>query len=318
MTGRLITLGEALGIFRTDRYGTLVHLNTASVATGGAEGNVAIAAARLGARATWIGRVGDDSFGLRIVREMRAEGVDVRVSVDRDAPTGLLIKEFDQPGYTTITYHRRDSAGSRISPEDLDGIDLTRDDVLHLTGITPAISDSARATVFRALSLASAAGSKISYDVNHRNKLWPRDDAQSVHREILTQAHVAFAGTDEAKLVLGEDRHDDPAWLAQGIAKLGPSEVIVKCGADGARAFVDGVHLCQPAHPLSEVVDTVGAGDAFVGAYLADRMFGRSAPVALLAATQAGAAACLSLGDWEGSPRRRDLEMSDRPDPVAR
>lgn len=136
---RVVTLGEALGVLRTASLGSLAQLDTLAVGTGGAEGNVAVGLARLGTPVTWLGRVGDDGLGRRVARELRAEGVDVVAIVDGGAPTGLLLKETPVPGRTLVTYHRAGSAGSRLEPADLDGLDLAAGDILHLTGITPAL-----------------------------------------------------------------------------------------------------------------------------------------------------------------------------------
>ncbi|AYF98390.1 sugar kinase [Protaetiibacter intestinalis] len=314
MSGRLVTLGEALGVLRTPGIGTLARLDTLTVGTGGAEGNVAIGAARLGAAVTWIGRVGDDGLGQRILRELRAEGVEVRAAVDT-AATGLLLKETPTPGRTRVTYHRAGSAGSRLSPADLDGLALGAHDILHLTGITPALSVSAAAAVRHAAELARAAGATVSYDVNHRAALWAPAEAVPVHRELVALADIVFAGDDEARLVLGSDSRD-PEVLARGLAALGPREAVVKLGEAGAVALVDGRLLRRDAIPVPTVVDTVGAGDAFVAGYLAERLAGAPPEERLALAVATGAAACLHPGDWEGAPTRAELCTDG--DPVIR
>jgi len=304
--GRIVTLGESLGVLRAAQVGSLAHVGALVVGTGGAEGNVAIGAARLGTPVMWIGRVGDDGLGRRITRELRAEGIDVRATVDTLAPTGMLIKENPTPGRSRVTYYRAGSAGSKLSPTDLDGITLSAADIVHLTGITPALSDSAAAAVRRAIEMARAAGATVSYDVNHRSKLWSSVEASRVHRDLVSQADVVFAGDDEARLVLGSDSVD-PGALAAGLASLGPREAVVKLGPGGALALVDGEVFARSALALETVVDTVGAGDAFVAGYLAERLAGASPAVSLATAVATGAAACLHPGDWEGAPTRAEL-----------
>jgi len=313
---RVVTFGEALGVLRTDRIGSLAHLGTLAVGTGGAEGNVAIGLARLGTPVTWLGRVGDDALGRRVLRELRAEGVDVIGIVDGDAPTGLLLKETPSPGHTVVTYHRAGSAGSRLAPDDLDVLGLTAGDILHLTGITPALSDSARDTVDCALDLAETAGATISYDVNHRSRLWRGRDAAAVHRRIAARAHLVFAGDDEAELLAPGG--GGPSARAAAIAALGPTEVVITRGAAGVVALVEGVSLSFPAVRVDPVVDTVGAGDAFVAGYLAERLAGRNAATRLGTALRTGAAACLHPGDWEGTPTRAELAAVSSGDPVVR
>ncbi|MFT4122752.1 MAG: sugar kinase [Microbacteriaceae bacterium] len=320
MSGRIVTLGEALGVLRTTGPGSLAQLGTLVVGTGGAEGNVAIGAARLGAPVSWHGRVGDDGLGRRVVRELRAEGVEVHAIVDPAAPTGLLIKETPAPGRTAVSYYRTGSAGSRLTAADLELYlgrqGLEPEDILHLTGITPALSASARDAVLYAISLAEQAGAAVSYDVNHRSRLWSTDDAVPVHRALIARATIVFAGDDEARLVAGS-ASEDPGVLAEALAALGPAEVVVKLGTGGALALVDGEQVRVPAVPVS-AVDTVGAGDAFVAGYLAERLAGLPAAARLATATRAGAAACLHPGDWEGAPTRAELAAGPWDDPVIR
>ena len=313
---RVVTFGEALGVLRTDQLGSLAHLGTLTVGTGGAEANVAIGLARLETAVTWLGRVGDDSLGRRVARELRAEGVGVVAIVDDEAPTGLLLKETPSPGRTVITYHRAGSAGSRLVPADLDALDLAAGDILHLTGITPALSASASITVDRALDLADAAGATISYDVNHRSRLWRARDAATTHRRIAARAQLVFAGEEEAELLAPGSK--GPSNQAAAIAALGPTEVVIKRGAAGALVLVDGTELTRPAVSVDLVVDTVGAGDAFVAGYLAERLAGRELAIRLDTALRAGAAACQHPGDWEAAPTRGELAASRGHDPVTR
>ena len=297
---RVVTVGEALDV-QGMRPGT-----------GGAELNVAIGLARLGAPVTWLGRVGDDEAGRRIAAILQAEGVDARVIVDPVAPTGMLRKTSPSPGRTEIEYHRAGSAGSRLAPTDLDGIALGPGDILHLTGITPALSATARATVEHALDLAEAAGATISYDVNHRSRLWDAAEAIPVHRAIATRAHLLFAGLDEARLLVG-----GAGDALETLAALGPAEVVLKRGTSAVYALADGVRFVQPAMQV-DVVDTVGAGDAFAAGYLAERLAGLGVPERLATAVRTGAVACTHAGDWEGAPTRAELaSFADRPYPDA-
>lgn len=313
--GQVVTLGEALGVLRADQIGSLAQVNSLAVGTGGAEANVAIGLARLGARATWIGRVGEDGLGRRVLRELRAEGVAVRAQVETEATTGLLLKENPALGRTRVTYYRNASAGSRLSPADLEGLTLSPHDIVHVTGITPALSSSAAAAVTSAIGLAREAGATVSYDVNHRSTLWSDADAVSVHRQLISQADVVFAGDDEAQLVLGR-RDMGPHEMAGEIAALGPQEVVIKQGERGALALIDDQAVVQKAVHLDHVVDTVGAGDAFVAGYLAESLAGLSVSRRLDTAVATGAAACLHPGDWEGAVTRADLLTET--DPVQR
>ncbi len=311
----VLTIGEGLGVLRTRELGSLAQVPDLMVGTGGAEGNVAIGLARLDVSVTWLGRVGDDGLGRRVVRELRAEGVNVVAPVDDEAPTGLLIKERPTGGRTTITYHRAGSAGSRIRPSDLNAVDFSSFSLLHLTGITPALSPSARETVRVAVDRAREAAVPISFDVNHRSSVWLGEDPAAVYRELVSAAQIVFAGDDEAGLVAPEST-SDPLERAAAIALLGPRDVVIKLGEHGAVAFVDGQATRRDAVPVT-VVDTVGAGDAFVAGYLAEWVRGRPVADRLELAVRTGAAVCGHPGDWEGFPTRAELE-ADCSDPVRR
>ncbi|CAN5122531.1 sugar kinase [soil metagenome] len=316
--GRIVTFGEALGMLRAREVGSLAHLSELAIGTAGAEANVAIGVARLGGSATWLGRVGSDGLGRRVVRELRAEGIDVRAIIDDSAPTGLLLKESPTAGRTVVSYYRAGSAGSRLAPDDLAELDLTTDDILHVTGITPALSSTARAATDRAIDMAHAVGATVSFDVNHRSRLWASsDEAGEVYRGIAARAHTVFAGEDEAALVAPAADPRDPAALAHAVAAWGPREVVIKRGAAGALALVDG-RIVEQAAIAVNVVDTVGAGDAFVAGYLVETLAGLAVEDRLATAVRCGAAACQHPGDWEGLPTRADLAANLGSDPVTR
>lgn len=174
---------------------------------------------------------------------------------------------------------------------------------------------SAAEAVSYAVQQARAAGTLVSFDLNYRQALWPKEDAAVVFKALIEQADVVFAGDDEAAIVVGEA--SDPHQLAARIAALGPAQVVIKLGAEGAVALVDGETFTQPAIPIRPV-DTVGAGDAFVAGYLAELLLGEPVGTRLLTAAQAGAFACLVPGDWEGMPRRSELGLLTAPEPVSR
>lgn len=307
----LVTLGETLGLVSS---GPLAHVTTAAVGIGGAESNVAIGVRRLGGESAWVGRVGDDSVGARVLRELRAEGLSVHAVADPAAPTGLMLKESRFPGTSRVWYYRHGSAGSRLRPADLPEEVIGGAGVLHLTGITAALSDDASAAVRAAVRLAGAAA--ISFDVNHRTALWAGRDPGPVYRELAGAAQVVFAGEDEARLVTGSSTADPEALLTE-LAGCTDGDVVLKRGAAGCLARVDGSVHEVPAVPVT-VVDTVGAGDAFVAGYLAELLADRPASERLRTAVRCGAFACRSAGDWEGLPSRRDLDTLDDPDPVVR
>jgi 2-dehydro-3-deoxygluconokinase len=316
-TGRsLLAVGETMALLTAAEVGRLRHASSLTLGVAGAESNVAIGARRLGCPAAWVGRVGDDELGELVVTRIRAEGVDVDGVVrDPAAPTSLMLKERRTAQIVRVSYYRRNGPGARLQPDDLDPGQVRAAGILHLTGITPALSDSARATVEHAIELARAAGVPVSFDLNYRSALWPPDQAAAVCRGLAARADLVFAGDDEAELL---GLAGDPADLARGLAQLGAGHAVVKLGERGAVAFVDGtVHTVDPV-PV-QAVDPVGAGDAFVAGYLAETLAGRPVADRLATAAACGAFAVTVPGDWEGLPSRPELAaLGGRPGTVQR
>ena len=311
----VVTLGETMALMKAATPGPLAFTESLRLGIGGAESNVAIALRRLGTSVTWVGRVGADSLGDLVLRELMAEGIDVECSRDPGAPTGLMIKEHRTNETAKVWYYRSGSAGSRLAPEHLPERKIAAARLLHITGITPALSASAAEAVQSAIDCAKTAGTLVSLDLNYRSALWTKHAAAEAFRALVRQADVVFAGDDEAAIVVGEAA--DPLELARRLAELGPGQAVIKLGALGCVALVDGQEYRQDAVPV-RAVDTVGAGDAFVGGYLAELLDGQPVRQRLLTAVRTGAYACLVSGDWEGMPRRSELELLDAAEPVSR
>lgn len=314
MTG-LITAGESLALIYTRNTGGLDVLSEAAVSYGGAESNVAIAAARLDADAAWIGRIGDDAFGRRIVRSIRGEGIAVHGVVDPSAPTALMVKDRPALGRTRVVYYRSGNAGSRLHVDDLPRPELEAAEIFHFTGISLALSDLMAQTVLTAARIVRESGGTVSFDLNHRSTMWSTEAAAPAFREAIALSDIVFAGDDEAAIAVGNGSVDE---LAQRITALGPDEVVIKLGDRGAYARQGDAIVEQGAFPV-EVADTVGAGDAFVGAYLAEHLAGLDLEGRTRTAAAAGACACRGDGDWEMMPTRRDIaELMAGGDPVSR
>jgi 2-dehydro-3-deoxygluconokinase len=302
---RVLTFGETMLLLTGRDTGAVPDLEHMRVDTGGAESNVAIGLVRAGVPTTWVGRVGTDPAGDRVTRDVRSEGVDVVAVPDPDRSTGIMMKERLADGRTRVTYHRRGSAGSALTWSDLPASIVEQAALLHVTGITLALSDEARATVESAIDRADAAGVPVSFDVNHRPKLIDADTARERYRAVARRSSIVFAGDDEARLVLGlSDDEGDDETLAHDLAALARGRAVVKLGSRGAVASVDGAFLRRQATPV-RVVDPVGAGDAFVAGWLAAALSGATTAEALDRAADAGALACTVESDWR------------RPDPAA-
>ena len=303
MTVDLLTYGETMGLVDAERIGPLRLGGPMRLSMAGAESTVAIGVARLGGSSRWVGVVGSDEVGALITRVLRAEGVQTDgVGVASDVPTGLLLKERRTARVSRVRYYRRGNAGSRLSPAHVRPDDVARSKILLLSGITPALSATAREAVFAALSLAERFGTRVCVDVNHRSGLWPADEARPVLAEMVARADIVLATASEAALLV----EGSPAEAAQRLCELGPRLAIVKRGADGAVACDEGQILSVAPDP-AEVVDPVGAGDAFAAGLLADLALGRPAEEALRTAASVAAINVACPGDWEGLPTRAEL-----------
>ena len=316
MSGHVLTFGETMGLFRASEIGGLDDVDSARIATGGADSNVAIGLSRLGVRTVWAGRVGADALGRRVVRDIRGQGVETRAVVDPVATTGLMVKEKPTPHTTRVWFYRAGSAGSRLQPEDVDPVLIDTAALVHVTGITASLSDSARDTVRAVIERARAAGVPVSFDVNHRSALWRTGDPGPLYRELASAADLCFAGEEEAALLTGADPEDSEALL-EGMLALGVSTAVLKRGASGSIARRAIERAERPALRVP-VVDTVGAGDAYVAGFLAGWLRGDELGECVRVATAAGAFACTGMGDWESMPRADDLALLEGADPVAR
>jgi 2-dehydro-3-deoxygluconokinase len=305
--GGLVTLGETMALLWPSDVGPLRHAPGLRLGVAGAESNVAIGAVRLGVPATWLGRVGDDEFGRLVTMTLRGQGVRTTAVVDPDARTGLMVKERRTARATRVLYYRSGSAGSRLRPDDLDASAIEEAGVLHVTGITTALSDSARQAVLAAVEVARAAGVRVSVDLNYRSALWSAGEAGPVLRDLVRRADVVLATEDEARLVV---EGADAGALVTALVALGPDQVLLKQGSQGSLSAVDGA-MHRLAARAVDVVDPVGAGDAFAAGYLSGLCQGLPAEERLALATKAGAFAVTVPGDWEGLPSLADLALLD-------
>ena len=305
-----------MALVRTTEIGSLRHANSLAFGIGGAESNVAIGLARLGVATSWLGRVGDDSLGERVAREIRGDGVQVHAVIDSEARTGLMVKERPSTASTAVHYYRAGSAGSRLHPDDLPQGWVESASLLHITGITPLLSATARDAVHAAVDRARASGVTVSFDINYRSALAPASAAEPVLRQLAERADIVFGGEEEFAILYPRTSIAD---AAARLRDAGCATTVVKLGAAGAAA-ITADSVVEASGFAIDPVDTVGAGDAFVGGYLSAILAGLETEAILQRANACGAMACLVPGDWEAAPTRRELDlfMNRDSDPVRR
>jgi 2-dehydro-3-deoxygluconokinase len=310
----VVTLGECLVSFVAGELGPLTATATFRAYPAGAEANVAVGLARLGRRVAFIGRVGDDGLGRRIVRALRGEGVNVDGLVaDPVGPTGLMVRERRTLGAAEVHYARTASAGSRLGPDDIReartrGVFGTAR-WLHLSGITPALSGSCREAVELAVAAGRKAGLTISLDLNLRRRLWTEAEAAAVLGDLAGRVDVVIADEDEAAVVSGTSSSAGHETLAAALLALGPGLAVLKRGDRGGYALERGptVGVSVIGLPVAAVVDRVGAGDAFCAGFIAASLEGLDVATALAWANACGASAVAAEGDQSGLPTSAEL-----------
>ncbi|MCC3771747.1 sugar kinase [Streptomyces sp. UNOC14_S4] len=303
----VICLGESMVTFRPTRPGGLADVPLFERGIGGAESNVACVLAAAGHRAKWVGRVGADGFGAYVVAAIAAYGVDVS-GVRRDAarPTGVYFRTAGEravgpvrmPDAGEVAYYRAGSAASAMSPETVPADSLGPARVLHLTGITAALSPGCLGLT-RALTRRRAGRPVVSFDVNYREPLWRgAPEGPGVLLELARGCDIVFVGEDEA----------EAAWGLCGAAAVRealpePEVLVVKRGAAGATAYV-GDSAVSVAAPRVDVVAPVGAGDAFAAGFLSGTLRGLPVERRLRHGHLMAAAALTVPGDLAAPPPR--------------
>lgn len=302
----VVTFGETMALFTPRETGPLRYVPDYRLKMGGTESNVAIALARLGISAGWFSRLGDDELGRFIVHNVRGEGVDAsRVIIDPDAQTALYLKEISAVGDTTVYYYRRGSAASRMQPADLDAAYITGARWLHVTGITPALSENCRETVAQAIEMARAAGLEVSFDPNLRLKLWTAEQARETLTPLIQRSTIIMGGSEEMSVILGTATPDAAADWA---LKQGVNIAVIKLGANGALVATSDERRIVPPFTIPRVVDTVGAGDGFDAGFIAARLLGRDPWESAVLGNVVGAHALMVEGDYEGYPTMAEAE----------
>lgn len=294
MSHDLVALGEVLLRLSAIAPARLETARRLDVQVGGAEANVAATAARLGLRTAWISAVPADPWGDRIRRELAAHGVDcAHVRRMEGARVGVYFVEYGVPPRPVrVLYDRRDSAFARLTPDAVDWEPVRRARLVHLTGITPALGPPSRALAERTLEEAPA----LSFDVNYRAALWPPDACRAWVERVLPRARFLFVGREEAQTVLGLD--GSPEAVVEALARRAPTATIaLLMGPEGSVAAADGRLVRPRARPAVQVVDPIGAGDAYAAGFLWAALRGADLQEAVDTATVVAALKCSLWGD---------------------
>lgn len=304
---KIVLMGEPMGLFMANEPGELSEVKTFTSSIAGAEYNVAVGLARLGHSPAYCTRLGFDPLGEKILHGLRENGIGTELVMQVEhALTGFMMKSSTQKGDPKIAYYRKNSAASQIGPHDIDKLDLSECERVHITGITAAISDSALSAVKRLISRAQALDLPISFDPNLRPQLWESEKKMvSTLNSLAESAETVLPGLGEGKILTGRDT---PEGVAEFYHAMGVKNVVVKLGKDGAYYSVrDGENGFSPEFPVREKVDTVGAGDGFAAGVISALAEGESLREAAFRGNVIGAVQITHKSDNEGLPTREEL-----------
>lgn len=301
----VLTVGETMVLLDPSEAGEITRDMTFTLRIAGAESNFGIALSRLGVGVRWVSRVGLDPLGEIIVDALEEEGLDLRcVERDPDSFTAVFFK-WRSEGRSHVHYLRRGSAASRLTPDSipdqaLDGIRL-----VHLTGITMALSDSARCTVVDVARRAKEGGATVIFDPNFRPTLWDGPErATEAHRKVFPYVDWYMCGMDEGRALFGAE---SPSEFTRATSQAGLEQVVARIGAEGALVRRGSTVEAVRPQRLETVLDEVGAGDGFAAGFTYGLLNGWGATRCAHAGNVVAARALLGTGDWETFPRLEEV-----------
>jgi len=290
----LVTLGEVLLRLAAPSPARFETVRQLDLQFGGAEANVAAACARLGLRTAWISALPANPWGARIQRDLTGHGVDCgHVRMTDGARVGVYFLEYGVPPRPVhVLYDRRDSAFARLTVAEVDWEPVRQARLVHLTGITPALGESARALVERALAEAST----VSFDINYRATLWSPAEARAFVDPVLARVRYLFIGQSEAHTLFGLT--GSPEQILEGLARFAPKATISLQRGEEGSTVLDAGRLVRPTRrPAVQMVDPIGAGDAYAAGFLWATLRGRDLQEAIDAGTAVAAIKCSTWGD---------------------
>ena len=291
----LVTFGEAMVRFTPPGFQRLEQARSFEAYVGGGELNVAVGAARLGVASRWVSRLADNALGRMIANRAREQGIDVSVGWSADDRVGLYFAELGAaPRASSVLYDRAQSAISRVQPGTIDWASAFEGARwFHVSGITPALSESAARVTAESLVAAKKAGLTVSYDLNYRSKLWSAEKAREIQEPLMQYVDVLMTTEEDTRVVFGVGAEADPGYetvdaesyeqVARTLAKRFDLRAVAITVRENPRVLLntwsaivfaeDAIHRA-PRYEV-EVVDRIGAGDAFSAGLIASRLENR-------------------------------------------
>ena len=292
----IFTFGEVMALFMSTDTDSVKSARNYAMSAAGAEGNVSVAATRLGLDVHFVTKLGKDYLGDNVLAQFKAEGVDTSHFLRSDNYTAALVRNRGQSEPLDVTYLRKCAAASTFEPTDIDAAALLASRWLHVSGITVALSDSARDSVAHALDIARENKVGISFDLNIRRKLWSDEKASKTLKELAHDLDLLSGGVDEYQLVFGST---DPEENLKIAASKGIKTLIMTAGPEPMRILHNGDRF-DFAPEKVEIVDPVGSGDAFISGTICGLLAGLDIKDAIKQGSKCGAVVASTMGDWAG------------------
>ncbi|MEM1581022.1 MAG: sugar kinase [Candidatus Bathyarchaeia archaeon] len=299
------SFGEPMVEFCATDIGKLKDVQVFKRGWGGDTSNFIVSVARLGGKAGYICRIGDDEFGESFLELWGNEGIDTsQVVIEKGGFTAVYFISLLPGGGHDFTYFRKGSAASHYSPSDLNPKYLSDLKVFHSSGISMAISESCRETVLKAADMVNEHGGLFSFDLNFRPRLWSPQYAKSYIEKAMRKADIIFASQEDISLLYMEDV-DKAVNRIYSLAK--PKIIAVKLGGKGCIIFDGERKIMIPGFKV-DVVDTTGAGDAFDGAFIVGLLEEKPLEEIGVFANAVGALTTMGLGAVAPIPKRSEVE----------
>ena len=292
----LFTFGELMALFMAMDTDSVKTASQYQMSAAGAEANVAVAAHRLGINVHYHSKIGNDYLGDAVKLLMEKEGLKTDHFVRSSSYTGALVRNRGQEEKLDVTYLRKCAAASTFQPTDIDESILAKSKWLHVTGITAALSESARNTVAHAMDLARKHNVRTSFDLNIRLKLWSKEEAGKALNELAHDVELITGGEDEYEIVFGGGDAETNLKIA---ASRGVNIAIMTNGPEVMRILAYGERF-DYAPVKVKIVDPVGSGDAAISGTICGILAGLSIKDAIKQGSKCGAMVASVLGDWAG------------------
>ncbi|WP_068268046.1 sugar kinase [Caviibacter abscessus] len=304
---KVMLIGEPLTLFIANKVGNLEDITEFTRKVAGAELNVAVGLTRLGYNAKYLTNLGEDPCGKSIIKFLKKENIGTDcIKVLDGEKTGVQLKAKTTSGDPEVSYYRTNTAACKISEKDIETVDFKEIDLLHITGIPLAISESFKKAIIYAIKKAKENGVIVTFDPNIRISMWKdKDQMKKTINEIAIMSDYFIPGISECEYLIGEKEIDK---ISEKYFYMGVKRIIVKDGSKGSYYIDKNSKIFESGFIVDEVVDTVGAGDGFAVGIISSILENLSESDMLIRANAIGAIQVMNESDNEGLPTYDKLQ----------